>query len=175
MAYYLKDGTFVGANLTPSDPRDTYPTHLDIYGRGGYKAVGSDEERDAIPDDRLSIGCEVRVTNSEGSKLYYLKSLNPRAWELVKSGGLDDDALNGLKGQPGGLAELDGEGYIPDTRIRNIIFRGRYENNEFYNNKNEAYMHKEDAIYIDNTYGRIYTWSDTQKKFLRDTIYWQDI
>lgn len=175
MAFDETKGTIVLDKIIPSSPQDTYPTHIANYGRGGYKTVSSIEERDAIPVDRLTIGCEVRVTDNEGSKVYYLKSFNARSpqWELV-TGGFDEEKLNALKGQPGGLAELDSEGKVPASQTRTIVFRGTFLNETTFNSVSGVpHAGIENAIYIDNRNGKIYSY--TNGKFVRDTVYWEEI
>jgi hypothetical protein len=106
MAWSETNGTIVVANIIPSSPKDTYPTHHANFGRGGYKTVSSIEERDAIPVDRLTVGTEVRVTLSDGtSTVYYVSSIPTIAsfgkdcvWVPVEAGGLDEEALGSLKG-----------------------------------------------------------------------------
>lgn len=187
MGWTLENGTVVGQNLTPTSKQDRFPTHLDIYGRGGYKAVTSSAERDAIPISRLCLGAEVRVTLADGNSTVYYVSKMPDVivdtmtgadceWTAVESGGLDEDALTSLKGQPGGLAELDADGKVPESQSRSIIFRGTYIDETTFNSKNgTAHVKMTNAIYIDNSTGRMYSWSEEQQKFLRDTVYWQDI
>ena len=176
MAFDENKGTIVLDKIIPSSPQDTYPTHIANYGRGGYKTVSSIGERDAIPDDRLTVGCEVRVTNSEGSTVYYLESFNassPHNWK-VATGGLDEEALNALKGQPGGLAELDAEGKVPASQTRTIVFRGTFLNETTFNSVSGVpHAGIENAIYIDNRNGKIYSY--TNGKFVRDTVYWEEI
>ena len=55
-------GTNIAALITPFDTADTYPTHDAQYGRGGYRAVATVTDRDAIPTARRSEGMRVRVT-----------------------------------------------------------------------------------------------------------------
>lgn len=186
-AWSENSGTLVGANLVPTSINDLYPTHIDIFGRGGYKAVTSIAERNAIKISRLCLGAEVRVTLDDGTSTVYYVSKMPESivdtmtgadceWTAVESGGLDEDALAALKGQPNGLAGLDEEGKVPETQLRTIIFRGTYiDESTFNSNSGVAHVKLTNAIYIDNATGRMYSWSEDQQKFLRDTIYWQDI
>lgn len=51
--------------LGPLGPKDTYPTHEAIYGKGGLIQVSSIEERDAIPMERRIVGLQVIVNNEE--------------------------------------------------------------------------------------------------------------
>lgn len=54
-------GTNVSAPIVPQDSADTFPTHDERYGRGGFRAVQSLAHRDAIPVDRRKHGMRVRV------------------------------------------------------------------------------------------------------------------
>lgn len=185
MAWSETNGTIVAANIIPSSPQDKYPTHHANFGRGGYKTVANEEERLAIPIDRLTVGSVVRQhdTGIEWVVKTLPDSINSNyhtgkdcTWEAIKSGGLDEEALAALKGQPGGLAELDSEGKVPTSQSRSIIFRGTYVDETTFNSNNGvAHVKMTNAIYIDNATGRMYSWSEDQQKFLRDTIYWQDI
>ncbi|MBP7209562.1 MAG: hypothetical protein KBA02_00035 [Paludibacteraceae bacterium] len=65
-------GTVIGSKIVPSDTADTYPTHEDIYGKGGLISVADSTARNAIPNDRCKEGMLV-VTQSDG-QLWRLKS-----------------------------------------------------------------------------------------------------
>ena len=88
-------GTNINAQVVPNLDNDTYPTHSDEYGKGGYRAVNTIEERDSISYERRSIGMEVRVLSGEGAGVYFLKSfegdefdgVTSQEWELVVSPG----------------------------------------------------------------------------------------
>ena len=54
MAWSETNGTKVLSNIIPTNPSDTYPTHLDKFGRGGYKAVTSIAENAFISCDSLT-------------------------------------------------------------------------------------------------------------------------
>lgn len=186
MAWSETNGVKVPANIIPTSTSDTYPTHHANFGRGGYKTVSSLEERDNIPVDRLTLGTEVRVTLSDGTSTVYYVSKMPETinnnsrgkdceWTVVEAGGLDQDALDAIKGKPGGLAELDTDGQVPVSQSRAIIFRGYYVDELVFNRvSGTPYdIYREDALYIDNNTGRIYTY--TGGKFTRDALYWQDV
>lgn len=49
---------------------DTYPTHIDELGKGGYRSVATIEARDAISDERRSIGMMCYVVSE--TKVYQL-------------------------------------------------------------------------------------------------------
>lgn len=55
-------GTNVIAPIVPFDTADQYATHHALYGKGGYRSVGSMAERDAIPLVRREPGMLVYVT-----------------------------------------------------------------------------------------------------------------
>ena len=78
-------GTNLNAPIVPNYEVDTYATHADIYGVGGYRAVNTIEERDAITFERRSIGMEVRVLSGEGAGLYCLKSFDGNVFDGVTS------------------------------------------------------------------------------------------
>lgn len=57
----IPNTTPVTAYIAPSDVTDTYATHLDTYGKGGYMVVADTTERDAIPAGRRKEGMLVHV------------------------------------------------------------------------------------------------------------------
>ena len=127
-AWSETSGTKVVANIIPTSTNDLYPTHIDIFGRGGYKAVTSRAERDAIKISRLCLGAEVRVTTADSSTVYYVSKMPDSIsdnmtgadceWTEVKGGGIDLEGLESLKGKPDGLASLDSNGLVPDSQIK---------------------------------------------------------
>jgi hypothetical protein len=46
------------------------PTHFDTYGKGGYRAVGTIADRDAIPTSLLSVGSLVYVEGENNTYIY---------------------------------------------------------------------------------------------------------
>lgn len=50
--------------IAPTDDADTYATHDDTYGRGGFRAVANLAARDAIPTDRRKEGMLVRLLDT---------------------------------------------------------------------------------------------------------------
>ena len=183
MAWNKENGTIVTANLTPTSIQDTYPTHVDIYGRGGFKAVTSLEERDAIKISRLCLGAEVRVTDANGSIVYYVSKMPSTItdemtgkdceWTVVGNKGFDEEALEAIKGQPNGLAGLDSEGKIPEINSRGMVYVGEYiSETEFKSLSGLFYTGIENAIYVDKL-GAIYTFTDN--KFRKNTLYWTEV
>jgi hypothetical protein len=58
-------GTNVAATVTPFTTSDTFPTHDEIYGKGGFRTVASSTERDALPTARRSVGMLVFVQDDQ--------------------------------------------------------------------------------------------------------------
>lgn len=54
-------GTRVGSTVVPFTADDTYATHDEQYGKGGYRTVESIDERNSIPYARRSVGMLVNV------------------------------------------------------------------------------------------------------------------
>jgi len=63
----------VVGNLTTNGPADTYPTHLDVLGYGGYRVVADITERNAIPAQRRKYGMLVYVQSDDN--LYVLRDV----------------------------------------------------------------------------------------------------
>lgn len=74
-------GTIVTAPITPASSLDEFPTHLDEYGKGGYRCVATVKELDDIPQKRRSTGMLVYVV--ENSAFYQLLS---DTWKEVNLG-----------------------------------------------------------------------------------------
>jgi len=78
-------GTNIGAPIVPGAEADQFPTHIDKYGSGGYRAVANNAERDAIPMDRRRAGMVVLVIETQQS---WALSANLTTWlEQVIDGG----------------------------------------------------------------------------------------
>lgn len=162
MAYDESKGTQVVSHIIPTG---NFPTHIANFGRGGYKTVSSIEERDAIPVNRLTTGSIVYVANIDTE---YRATVNNDlvSWQEVKNG-VDENTLTSV-------AKLDSDGKVLESQSRAIIFRGYYVNETTFNSStNSPHARLENAIYIDNNNGKIYSWSG--EKFQRDSIYWNEI
>ena len=64
-------GTLLSSKISPGDTDATFPTHEDVYGKGGFMCVSNTSELASIPIDRQKLGMVVYV-NSTG--LYYALS-----------------------------------------------------------------------------------------------------
>lgn len=58
-------GTNIGAPIVPGADADQFPTHIDKYGSGGYRAVVNTAARDAIPVARRQAGMLVLVIETQ--------------------------------------------------------------------------------------------------------------
>lgn len=74
-------GTLVADKIVPTDSQDTFPTHDEEYGLGGYRSVATIAERDAISADRRKEGMKVFVRDEDLE--YQLKGgIDNTHWEL---------------------------------------------------------------------------------------------
>jgi parallel beta-helix repeat protein len=86
--------------VAPTDDADTYPSHSEEYGKGGYRSVGTNTDRDAIPAARRKAGMVVKVL---ANKMEYVlgAGLGNGDWEKNPSGAMELgsyselEALNG--------------------------------------------------------------------------------
>ena len=74
--------------VAPTDTTDTFATHVDIYGEGGYMTVADVTERDAITTERRKQGMAVFVNST--NEMYILQDGVTNAdWVLFSGGGGD--------------------------------------------------------------------------------------
>ena len=57
----IKNSLKISAPITPYDTRDSYPTHYEEYGSGGYRTVETLQDRNLIPELRRKEGMLVCV------------------------------------------------------------------------------------------------------------------
>lgn len=78
--------------VAPNDSADSYATHLEEYGQGGYRTVASITERNNIPNDRRKVGMLVNVV---GDKIYQLVGgiTNSHWQEFVTGGNIDPEQI----------------------------------------------------------------------------------
>jgi hypothetical protein len=60
----LSGGINLGAPILPATDEDIFPTHDARYGKGGYRSVANNTERDAIPAERKEFGMVVRTRDT---------------------------------------------------------------------------------------------------------------
>lgn len=81
----INSGTLVAATIKPYDSQDTYATHESKYGMGGWHEVTTIIERDAIPQERRSIGMAVYVQDDD--TIYILKGgTGNNNWKALNTG-----------------------------------------------------------------------------------------
>lgn len=141
-------GTVITSPIVPGLSDDTYATHHDIYGKGGYRAVQTIEERDAISYERRSLGMEVRVLTGEGAGVYYLKSFN-------------GDDFEGVTSQDWELVVTPGSGDSEDDKQKEVYSGYLHTDGKFYRNSPEGLAPEEilgiqGALYLDLETGITY-------------------
>ena len=76
--------------VAPTDTTDTFATHMDIYGEGGYMTVADVTEREAITTERRKQG--MAVFQNDTNELYILQDGVTNAdWVLFSGGGGSGD------------------------------------------------------------------------------------
>ena len=76
--------------VAPTDTTDTFATHVDIYGEGGYMTVANTTERDAITTERRKQGMAVFVNDT--NEMYILQDgVTNSDWVLFTGGGGSGD------------------------------------------------------------------------------------
>jgi len=94
----------IGA-VEPNDLSDKYPTHNEIYGKGGFRSVADNTERDNITPARRSIGMLVYSIALE--KLYQLKGgLDNTSWTEAQLGGSSGGGTGVLALEKGGTGAV---------------------------------------------------------------------
>ncbi len=78
----------LSGKVAPTDTTDTFATHVDIFGEGGYMTVADQAERDAITTERRKQGMAVFVNDT--NEMYILQDGVTNAdWVLFSGGGGD--------------------------------------------------------------------------------------
>lgn len=78
-------GTLLASGIVPTDSQDTFATHSETYGLGGYRSVQSLVERDSIPDERRTQGMLVFV-NAEKALYRLTTGVANTDWENLGNG-----------------------------------------------------------------------------------------
>lgn len=111
------DGTLIVAPIRPYDSADRYPTHEDQYGKGGYRVVADITARDAITDDRRSVGMRVHVIST--ARDYRLVGGTANAnWVEVGTDGDDtlrEDLASEVADKGASLVALEQGGTVQDA------------------------------------------------------------
>lgn len=82
--------------VAPTDSADTYPSHSEEYGKGGYRSVDTLTDRDAIPAARRKAGMAVKVL---ANKMEYIlgAGLGNGHWEKNPTGSMELGAYSELE------------------------------------------------------------------------------
>lgn len=97
--------------VAPNDALDTYPSHLEEYGKGGFRTVADNTERDAISAERRKAGMIVQV-------------LSPRKFFQLDSGLSNSDWFEVfLMSHPGTVDTTALLKEIPTARCGGFILR----------------------------------------------------
>lgn len=101
-------GTVVAACIVPGATEDTYCTHHEQYGAGGYRTVSDKSARNAIPRQRRVVGMLVNVLNDNVYKLTTLgdgETTDDSNWEIFSTnssgGGTGERGPQGFQGPQG--------------------------------------------------------------------------
>lgn len=105
--------------IAPTDSLDSYPTHHEVYGKGGFRAVADLTERNAIPSDRRKEGMLVHVLSN--GTTYQLDS-DLSNWSIYTSTSLDgvhtSDIIAGENVSSGRIVYVDtGKVYLADKDV----------------------------------------------------------
>lgn len=153
-------GIGISGMITPGgDDNNKFATHSDRFGKGGYRAVQTIDDRDAITYDRRALGMEVRVLYGEGAGVYYLKSFDgsskkgvtDQKWELVTTPSSGDNG--------GGEKEL----YIGEYRTEDGSFCSLDENGDI----DAPITGQVGYLYLDVKTGITYRYNDKSLSFDR--------
>lgn len=77
-------GVRVAAGLVPTDSADTFPTHDEQYGKGGWRSVADAAARDAITPDRRTLGMHVFV-RALGATYFLEGGIDNDDWRPVQT------------------------------------------------------------------------------------------
>ena len=146
-------GTNVGAPVVPGLDSDTYATHLEEYGKGGYRSVQTIEDRDAITYERRALGMEVRVLTGEGAGVYYLESF-------------DGDDLDGVTSQSWVKVTADS----PSEGGAKEVYAGSLLDDIFYVESEDGLSQipvegKKGVLYLDLASGITYHYNEETRDF----------
>lgn len=127
-------GTNISDKIVPNDTNDTFATHDEMYGMGGWRSVENITERDLITIDRRKEGMIVNVLDID--KQFQLKGgINNSNWSTIviqtsgnytsTLGGLSDVILSDL--HPGQVLSTDGTNWFNTNPISGDNLQGTLE------------------------------------------------
>lgn len=92
---YISGSVPVTGFVAPTDSNDTYPSHDETYGKGGYRTVADITERNSIPAGRRKNGMKVYVL-SNGVEYVLGSGLLDADWGVSKNSALSLDTVADL-------------------------------------------------------------------------------
>lgn len=122
--------------VAPTDSADTYPSHSEEYGKGGYRSVGTVTDRDAIPAARRKAGMVVKVL---ANKMEYIlgAGLGNGDWEKNPYGTMELGAYSELEA-------LNGSQLVDGS-----MFFCRYRESQAYGGSGHFYFSSSSTITAD--------------------------
>jgi hypothetical protein len=149
MSAYPASSIPLSSNIGTTDIADVFPTHLDFLGRGGFRAVADNTERDAITTERRSFGMLVGTQDQNPAVVYQLCN--------IAMGGVSDDLFDNanwivfaIAGPSGGLQKETPSGTINDSNVTFTV-----ANEPFFINVNGGIYEVGDGIYLSYSSGTI--------------------
>jgi len=122
--------------VAPTDSVDTYPSHSEEYGKGGYRSVDTVTDRDAIPAARRKAGMVVKVL---ANKMEYIlgAGLGNGDWEKNPYGTMELGAYSELEA-------LNGSQLVDGS-----MFFCRYRESQAYGGSGHFYFSSSSTIAAD--------------------------
>ena len=114
-------GVKISSFIIPMSPGDTYPTNLDIFGKGGIHSISGSVERDAITSERRSQGM-FSFTQDNQSMFTLLGGVTNDKW--VKLFDFSNDTINfNISCKPNYVMLGDKSGTAkPSPKLRDVEF-----------------------------------------------------
>lgn len=154
-------GIGISGMITPGgDDRNKFATHSDQFGKGGYRAVQTIEDRDAITYDRRTVGMEVRVLD-EGV-VYYLESF-------------EGSSKKGVTSQVWKVATAPAGENTPGSSEKEV-FIGFIRDGRFWETDEIEIEGKTGCIYLDTTTNITYHYNESKRSFDKiNTLSWVEV
>lgn len=119
-------GTQVVAPIVTPDSNDKFPTHINSMGQGGFKAVQTLAERDAIPEERRENGMLCAVLQND--TVYQLKGGTDNAfWTIFTTGAGGATTATDLPfTSPEGMVSTDVQSAIEEIEAKKVNIKDIY-------------------------------------------------
>jgi len=164
--------------ISPTDTTDSYPTHEDILGKGGYSSVADITARNNISTLRRKVGMMVFV--QEDSKTYQLQGgIDNDKWvEFINGSNQTETVSNTLKITTIPVTNLINDIFlginIPDNEILYVRGNGDTIETTVYHGVLSTVLsenaYNDFIIKYDGTSSVVYVNSDVEESHVQDTI-----